>query len=182
MRAGSASDDGVWQDGGLLFHFPSQDQWVGAFLKFQSQTWHTDDVTGHSIEALPGGPPSDGSPPGPIDPNSLPTSNQPDGLLRIVGALVNAEKTPETETVTLINTSPEAVDLAGWVLLDRLKNRQPLAGTIRPGETLRVTVAAPVQLSNQGGVITLLNEDGLRVDGVAYTREQARNPGWTVVF
>jgi len=35
---------------------------------------------------------------------------------------------------------------------------------------------------NKGGIITLLNERGLRVDGVAYTREQARNPGWTLKF
>jgi hypothetical protein len=29
---------------------------------------------------------------------------------------------------------------------------------------------------------TLLNDDGLRVSGVSYTRAQARNPGWTIVF
>ena len=28
-------DDGVWQDGGLLFNFPKQDQWVAIFLRFQ---------------------------------------------------------------------------------------------------------------------------------------------------
>jgi uncharacterized protein YukJ len=33
-------DDGVWQDGGLLLHFPNQAQWVGIFLAFQSQAWH----------------------------------------------------------------------------------------------------------------------------------------------
>jgi len=27
-------DDGVWQDGGLLLHYPAQDQWVGVFLRF----------------------------------------------------------------------------------------------------------------------------------------------------
>ena len=42
-------DDGVWQDGGLLLHFPTGDQWVAIFLAFQSQKWHTDDVTGHTI-------------------------------------------------------------------------------------------------------------------------------------
>ena len=42
-------DDGVWQDGGLLVHFPSVDRWTAIFLKFQSQSWHTDDVTGHTI-------------------------------------------------------------------------------------------------------------------------------------
>ena len=40
-------DDGVYQDGGLLIHFPDQQEWVAAFLKFQSQAWHTDDTTGH---------------------------------------------------------------------------------------------------------------------------------------
>jgi uncharacterized protein YukJ len=30
-------DDGVWQDGGLLLHFPTQDQWVAIFSAFQSQ-------------------------------------------------------------------------------------------------------------------------------------------------
>ena len=42
-------DDGVWQDGGLLLHYPTQDQWVAIFLAFQSQAWHTDDRTGHAI-------------------------------------------------------------------------------------------------------------------------------------
>ncbi len=52
-------DDGVWQDGGLLFNFPKQDQWVAIFLRFQSQSWHTDDNTGHTLEIPTSGPPSD---------------------------------------------------------------------------------------------------------------------------
>ena len=44
-----ARDDGVWQDGALVFHFPSTDQWVAVLLAFQSQAWHTDDTTGHAI-------------------------------------------------------------------------------------------------------------------------------------
>lgn len=42
-----ADDNGPWQDGGLLIHFPNNHQWVAFFLKFQSQSWHTDDRTGH---------------------------------------------------------------------------------------------------------------------------------------
>jgi hypothetical protein len=45
-----------------------------------------------------------------------------------------------------------------------------------------VRVQQPLALSNKGGVITLLDEQGLKVHGVSYTREQARNPGWTLVF
>jgi uncharacterized protein YukJ len=176
------SDDGVWQDGGLLFQFPTQERWIAIFLKFQSQTWHTDDRTGHQIPTAPGGPPSDGEPLPPLGPDTQPTTDRPDGILRIVAALVNSQASPEVETVTLLNTSPAPINLSGWALLDRLKNRQALAGTVGPGEVVRVTVAAPVQLSNQGGIISVLNDAGLRVDGVSYTKEQAQHPGWTITF
>ena len=51
-----AGDDGVWQDGGMLIHFPSENRWVGIFLAFQSQAWHTDDTTGHTIVGPEPGP------------------------------------------------------------------------------------------------------------------------------
>ena len=35
----------------------------------------------------------------------------------------------------------------------------------------------PVALSNKGGIITILDETGLKVDGVSYTKAQASNPG-----
>ena len=54
--------------------------------------------------------------------------------------------------------------------------------TVTPGDTLRVRIAKPMELSNQGGIITLLNEQGLKVDGVSYTKAQAQEPGWTIVF
>lgn len=42
-------DDGVWQDGALLFCFPDELQWSAIFLKFQSQAIRTDDRTGHAL-------------------------------------------------------------------------------------------------------------------------------------
>ena len=162
-------DDGVWQDGGLLFHFPKQNQWVGMFLRFQSQAWHTDDVTGHTI--------ADTTTTGP-----LPTGEEPHGLIRIVAALANSIQSPEVETVTLLNASPQAINLAGWSLADKNKNKFALTGTIAAGATLLVTIAPPMQLSNKGGIISVLNDQGLKVDGVSYTKEQASQPGWTIVF
>jgi uncharacterized protein YukJ len=184
MNQGNAAqfreDDGVWQDGGMLIHFPSQGQWVGVFLKFQSQTWHTDDATGHAIgEPVPVGPPPVPGPGGPVVP---PTAEEPHGMVRIVAALVNSIASPEVETVTLLNTSPRPIALDGWALADKLKNRHPLAGPIGPGASRLVTVRPPMQLSNKGGIITLLDDQGLKVDGVAYTKAQAANPGWTIVF
>ncbi|MFE6051091.1 DUF2278 family protein [Kitasatospora sp. NPDC056446] len=42
-------DDGVYQDGGLLVHLPDRGRWTAVFLAFQSQSWHTDDRTGHTL-------------------------------------------------------------------------------------------------------------------------------------
>jgi uncharacterized protein YukJ len=177
--------DGVWQDGGLLVHFPDQGQWIAVFLKFQSQGWHTDDTTGHKIgePASPGAVPPGAVPvPNAPEPFFVPTTEEPQGLVRIVGALVNSTASPEVEVITLLNTAPGEVSLDGWAFLDNQKRRQPLGGTLAGGEARAFQVAEPVLLSNRGGIITLVNESNLKVDGVAYTREQASNPGWTIVF
>lgn len=42
-------DDGVYQDGCLVIHYPNEDKWVGIFLAFQSQSWETDDSMGHRL-------------------------------------------------------------------------------------------------------------------------------------
>ena len=181
-------DDGVWQDGGLLVHFPAVDEWVGIFLKFQSQTWHTDDANGHRIGEEPGTGTGAGTGTGSGDTGTggtgpgLPTTGDPQGLVRIVAALVNGVESPEVEVVTLLNAAPHEVSLEGWGLLDKEERRQALGGTLAAGEARAIRVQAPVALSNKGGVITLVSDDGLKVDGVAYTRDQARNPGWTLVF
>ena len=158
------SDDGVWQDGGLLLHFPNQAQWVGIFLAFQSQSWHTDDTTGHTLPA-----------------NGQPVS---DPQLKIIGALVNPfGPAPEAETVTLLNASPHDIDLDGWAVLDQLKQRMVLAPqTLPAGATTRINVQPPLQLGNKGGLITLQDPAGLKVDGVAYTQDQAAREGWTITF
>jgi len=161
--AGFARDDGVWQDGGLLLHFPSAARWVGVFLAFQSQRWHTDDTTGHALDLAP---------------------SREEARIRVIAAMVNpVGPAPEHEGVLLLNASPDAVALAGWRIVDRGGQSCPTpAATIEPGQTLAVALPPEVQLSNQGGAITLLDADGLKVDGVAYTRDQARREGWSTVF
>ena len=155
-------DDGVWQDGALLIHYPAESRWVGIFLAFQSQAWHTDDATGHAIGGVP--------------PASQATAPVP-----IVAALVNPlGPAPERETVLLLNASPSPVDLTGWRIADRLERSCPVpAGPLAPGATLEVVMSEGVQLGNQGGTITLLDAAGLKVSGVSYTAAQE---GWTIVF
>jgi len=156
-------DDGVWQDGGLLLHFPTQSRWVAIFLAFQSQAWHTDDTTGHAL---------DGAEP-------------PSGVaVRVAAALVNPiGPAPEAESVIVLNTSPNPVDLTGWRIADRLDHTCPVPpGRLAAGATLVVPVADGVQLGNRGGTITLLDPAGLKVDGVSYTSDQATREGWTLLF
>jgi len=179
-----SGDNGPWQDGGLLFQFPRQQQWVAVFLKFMSQGWHTDDAGGHPLELGGGGPPSNGadSHPGTVPPHHEPTTDLPDGMVRIIAALVNDIRSPEHETVTLLNTTSRDIDLTGWGMKDKNKNRMPLSGTIAGGEAIRVTVEAPMQLSNKGGIITVLDERGVKVHGVSYSAAAVRTPGQTIIF
>ncbi|MEV6984842.1 DUF2278 family protein [Sphaerisporangium sp. NPDC051017] len=166
------ADDHVWQDGALLVHLPAQSRpaesrWVGIFLAFQSQAWHTDDVTGHALAEAPARP-----------------ATGADARVRIIAALANPTgPAPEHETVTLLNASPDPVDLAGWRLADRAKNVLALpAGPLAPGTTLVVPTGEGLQLGNKGGAITLLDPAGLKVHGVAYTADQAAREGWTITF
>lgn len=163
-----SGDDGVWQDGGLLLHFPGQSRWVGIFLAFQSQSWHTDDTTGHTLRKVDGSRPEPGTRP-----------------VRIVAALVNPKgPAPEAETVTLLNASPEPVDLTGWSLVARVGQGTPVSATapLAPGASLNVPITDGTRLADHGGEITLLDAAGLKVHGVSYTAEQAAREGWSVVF
>lgn len=55
MNQGSAApfdrDNGVRQDGALIVRFPQPERWLAIFLAFQSQAFHTDDVTGDALDA-----------------------------------------------------------------------------------------------------------------------------------
>ncbi|MCK9905162.1 hypothetical protein CC117_25555 [Parafrankia colletiae] len=152
------ADDGVWQDGALILSFP--DRWIAVFLAFQSQAWHTDDTTGHTLPGIP-----------PADPDGHPAPGEPDRQVRIIAALVNPTgPAPEAETVTLLNTTASPIDLTGWTLLDRAQHQAPLPTlTLPAGDTVRLPIPTPLALGNQGGALTLLNAAGLKVDGVAYT-------------
>ena len=45
-----------------------------------------------------------------------------------------------------------------------------------------MAVAPPLALGNKGGTLTLVDASGLKVDGVAYTKDDAAADGWTIVF
>ena len=179
-----AGDNEVWQDGGLFLHFPDEDRWLAFFLAFQSQSFHTDDVTGNAIrepEAVPVPkplPPPVEAPAARVERPALP------GVM-IIAALVNPPQADQgRETVTLLNLTPGPVDLSGWSIVDGQEHAVHLDGPVLDaGDTVRLDLTGQdVQLSNQGGTITLLDPHGLKIHGVAYTRQQAALEGWSIGF
>lgn len=186
-------EDGTYQDGGLIFYYPSTNKYVAFFTKFQSQSWHTNDKNGHAIKGngddIPtdngGHPPVTGSGNGHNTGggNPIGEGHDPDGTVQIVGALVNpVGPAPESETVTLLNSSDKTVSLKGWHLADKDKDKTALSGSLAPGETVRIAVVPPMKLSNSGGIITLLDDHGVKIDGVSYTANQAHVEGVTLTF
>jgi len=161
-------DNGIYQDGGLLFHFASRKRWAAVFTAFQSQAFHTDDVTGNPLNDLP------------VHHPDQPEQQTP---VRIIAAMVNPKgDDPRDEYVILLNKNDADIDLTGWQIVDKL-NKKDIINTkiISAGDTIRITLSgAGAQLSNKGGTITLLNNNGLKIDGVSYTKEDASKQGFIV--
>jgi uncharacterized protein YukJ len=150
-------DNGIWQDGGLLFHFASRNRWAAVFTAFQSQSFHTDDVHGNPITK-----------PQPPD--------QSKANIRIIAAMVNPKgEEPGKEYIILLNKTNQDVNLSGWQIVDKLKKADIIGNQVLPaGDTVRIRLTGQgAQLSNKGGNITLLNKESVKIDGVTYTKEDA---------
>jgi len=168
-------DNGVWQDGALFLHFPDVDQWVGIFLAFASQQWHTDDRTGAPLVDQPLRAPA------PLGAATFlaPADLAPSGADLSVRIIAMRRDPP---TITLLNASPRTVDLQGWTLADIAKKEVALDGALDAGQARVFDLPKSAALSKDGGVVTLLNERGLKIDGVSYTADDVQRPSWTHVF
>ncbi|MEU5860328.1 lamin tail domain-containing protein [Nonomuraea sp. NPDC047529] len=85
------------------------------------------------------------------------------------------------ETVTLLNVTSRAVDLAGWALADSGGGREELTGTVAGGGVVQVVVGGRGQLRNQGDTILLVDPKGLTIDRATY-KPDAVHPGRTIPF
>ena len=181
-----AEDNGAWQDGALFLHLRDEGRWVGVYLAFQAQQWHTDDRTGHPMADIPA-PREDhgrnGRPAPSRATRSVPKRVRVGAGVRIAAAEINPVGDDRgRETVTLHNTAAEAVTVDGWMLDNGEDARHTLAGRIAPDARLIVHLPVGVALSNRGGTIRLLDAGGRAVDGVTYTRDHARDEGRTIRF
>ena len=163
------SDNGIYQDGALFLFFPDQQQWVALFLKFQSQAEHTDDTTGNPVDTAPGDP----------------TLPREETTIKIFAAMVNPKADDlGKEFVYLVNTTDADIDLTGWMIADKLKKKEVIGNILleASGVTRIALSGQNAQLSNNGGIITLLNKDGIKIDGVSYTKNEAGNQGKLITF
>jgi len=178
-------DNGIYQDEGLFFHFKQQNKSVAMFSAFQSQCWHTDDTNGHTNArnncarpTTPGRKPVLKIDDPIVSPDIL------DRAVLIREALVNpAGSDKGNEWITLFNNTNRSVDLSRWTINDSLKRSELLQGSIPPHTHLKVTLSGDgAILTNTGGIISLLDGNGLKVHGVAYTKEQAAVENTIVIF
>jgi len=189
-------ENGVYTDGGLLIYFPDEKRWVAMFLKFQSQVVSgtptggstggttsgggTGGTTGGGTSGGTTGGSSGGGQTGDSS-GGTPTTSGP---ITIFAALVNP-KSDDTghEAVYLLNITDTDIDLEGWTILDKRGKKETLSGTIAAGAPLVQTLTGTgAQLSNDGGIITLLDNNGTKISGVSYTKAQASQQGVVIQF
>ncbi|MFD0698998.1 lamin tail domain-containing protein [Paenibacillus sp. GCM10027628] len=100
--------------------------------------------------------------------------------IQIAGVIVLTED-GSNETVTLLNASNRDIDLTGWAIANKAKQKYKIHGLIKPGQFMSISVAEPAFFRDKGDIITLLDRSGLKVAGVSYTKDQVK-PGWTILF
>lgn len=150
-----AHDNGIYQDGGLFIYYPDEDRWVAMFLKFQSQFIDTGDIL------------------------------QEDAAVKIIAALVNPKGDDVTkETVYLLNTTDHDIDISNWKIADKQKKEEVISNTIlTAGNLVQIHLSGKgAQLSNDGGIITLVSSRGVKIDGVSYTKKQTEKKGYVIPF
>ncbi|KAJ5096707.1 Protein of unknown function DUF2278 [Penicillium angulare] len=167
-------DDGVFQDGGLLIHYPSSGQWVGVFMGFASQAVHTDEDSGHAISSETW-----------ADYLSS-TSDRADLIENSVSIdEVQPEEDSQTrrKSVTLTNRTDHKIPLSTW----KVKNSAGHSQTLPSNAELNAKATDAFDISNVdfstiADTATLLNEKGLKVDGVSYNSHPGKVHGQSVVF
>lgn len=175
-------DDAPNHDGGLLIYLPEKDRWVALFLAFQSQCFETDEITGHCKEEK-----SDTE--SESDKKNISESIEScqcvvsAGTIRIIAALVDpASDDPGLEMITLFNASPDDVNIDDWTLVDANNRKSVLKGTIKACSGIKVHLSGKgAQLYKKGGSIGLLDEMGVLMHEVDYSKDDVRT-GWMIVF
>ncbi|MFL6195105.1 MAG: DUF2278 family protein [Thermoanaerobaculia bacterium] len=168
-------DNGIFQDGGIIFRFTNPDRFVGFFLRFASQSFQTDEQGAPRLA--------------PVRPQAIEAAIVSRPPVAIVGAVVHPVGDQiGNESVTLLNTLAQPINLAGWTIQGRGEGdgdgRDTLDGIqLRAGEARTIVLTGRgATLGDGGGAIALRNRDEMLVHSVTYSQEDAAEAGRTIVF
>ncbi|KAL5335513.1 hypothetical protein BJX70DRAFT_410400 [Aspergillus crustosus] len=165
-----ARGNGVFQDGGLVFHFPAapRNHWIGVFLAFASQTIHTSNRDGRAI--------------GQTTWKDILPEDLVENSVAIRRAMVDPPVGGE-QSVTLENLTHRRVSLSGWSIRNSSRDDQnvPRNATLGAGESKNYDVPK-CPLDRNGDTVTLLDEDGLKIAGVSYRSRQEDREGGSIPF
>lgn len=82
-----------------------------------------------------------------------------------------------------MNRSPNPVNLKDWSILNKTEQARLITEDVNlPPGGIHAVEMGDVPLSNKGGLLTLLDNDGIKIDGVSYTKQQAQKEGYVVIF
>lgn len=109
----------------------------------------------------------------------LPDQDQTAAVAEIVAVRMRASGNQKT-AVMILNTSSSAIDLAGWSVASSRDNKVSLNANFATGATLEVPVPANF-FRKGGGIVTLLDGQGLKVDGATYPGTTGVRRGWIKV-
>ncbi len=123
----------------------------------------------------------------PDDVATTTTQNEPlepiYGPVRIIGALVNPVTLRDVgENVTIMNISPDQVDLSGWTVSDRSGSRVVLGGIIEAGQAKTIPLTTKVRLANSGDTIVVFDQDDQIIHQVSYNAREGQKEGRTIIF
>jgi uncharacterized protein YukJ len=165
-------ENGAFSDGACFLWDEATHRMTAVFLAFQAQSWQTD-ANGMAVAGATGDEP--------------PSYDYANGGAEIpppprAAELTSAHVQPDgAASLTISNMSAVPLDLAGWTLAIDASAAQPLpATTLKPGQPLSIPLARGA-LDPHGGVLTLANAEGLRVDSDAYSGGDPSR-GWSDSF
>ncbi|KAL4946501.1 hypothetical protein BDV06DRAFT_233099 [Aspergillus oleicola] len=165
------AQDGACQDGGLIFHFVRSNTWLGIFIAFASQAVHTNHLSGHAISGVAW---SDVLRPDIIE----------DAVVIQEAYVHPPQPGPKARrrSVTLSNRTNRVIPLKGWSIRNSTGHVQslPVGISLAPRVNTRFELG-DCALSETGDTIMLLNEYGLKIDGVSYSSRQGVMEG-PIVF
>ena len=130
------SDNGVWQDGGIIFEYSKPKQWVAICLKFKTQSWHTKDDDGNPIENFNYCPSVDFKSKSHGHSIVQTADGKPKGIIKIIAARIGNIGGPNKASVTILNISNSEIFLYNWRITNTENNQINLSGKIDAGRLL----------------------------------------------